>query len=106
MDGYSEGYINSLTNKMLRAQCRANGIVIWYYDENRKQFSMTSAQMRAVLLALRGKIAPQGLYGPMAPRTDVIAEQFPPGNPRNVFTALLMPLPAIPHPQGRVYRNE
>ena len=106
MDGYSEGYINSLTNKMLRTQCRANGIVIWYYDANRVMCQITSAQMRAVLLALRGKIAPQGPYGPMAPRPDVIAEQFPAGTPRNVFTGLLMPVPPVQHPRGRVYRNE
>lgn len=67
---------------------------------------MKNEQMRAALLALRGKIAPPGEYGPMAPRPDVIAEQFPAGTPRNVFTALLMPAPPIQHPQGRVFTNE
>jgi hypothetical protein len=106
MDGYSVGYINSLTNKMLRAQCRANGIVIWYYDESRKQFSMTSAQMREILLSLRGRMAPQGEYGPIGKKTKLPAQDFQQGTPRNVFTALLMPLPPVQHPMGRVFRNE
>jgi len=106
MNGYSEGYINSLTNKMLREQCRKNGIVIHYHDESHQPCIMNGAEMREILLSLRGRMAPQGEYGPIGKKTKLPAQDFPPGTPRNVFTALLMPLPAVQHPRGRVYRNE
>jgi hypothetical protein len=91
---------------MLRAQCRKNGISVCYYDENRKPCMMTGAQMREILLSLRGRMAPRGEYGPIGKKTKLPAQDFPQGTPRNVFTALLMPLPPVQHPMGRVFRNE
>ena len=104
MDGYDRDYIFSLSNKLLRQQMRANKITIWFRDENRHECAMTSEQMRKTLLSLRGRVAPPGEYGPMIPKKQT--EPLSRDTKRNVFTALLMPVPVIQHPLGRVFRNE
>lgn len=107
MSGYDEGYINSLTNAQLRAQCCANGIATWYRDENRKQHAVKTAEMRTALLALRGRVAPRGESGRMQKNIPGQNQVLLPDDaPMNIFTQLLMPAAQVWHPTGRVFTNE
>jgi hypothetical protein len=106
MSGYDEGYINSLTNAQLRAQCSANGIPIWYRDENRKQHAVKTAEMRVALLSLRGRVAPPGESGRMQKNKLENQVLLPDDVPINIFTQLLIPAAQVWHPRGRVFTNE